>query len=115
MPSRTLEILASCHALVFVDNKLVRIKFLPFDWFGVFTILFSWQFIFFYGISFFLYYLKCFWHWQLVINRFGKLPFSPSFVLTFYSCLQVGDPLEKAALKGIDWSYKSDEKAMPKK
>ncbi|KAF2308363.1 hypothetical protein GH714_000363 [Hevea brasiliensis] len=27
----------------------------------------------------------------------------------------VGDPLEKAALKGIDWSYKSDEKAMPKR
>ncbi|PNY02333.1 hypothetical protein L195_g025639, partial [Trifolium pratense] len=26
----------------------------------------------------------------------------------------VGDPLEKAALKGIDWSYKSDEKAIPK-
>ncbi|CAL5328663.1 unnamed protein product [Camellia sinensis] len=26
----------------------------------------------------------------------------------------VGDPLEKAALKGIEWSYKSDEKAMPK-
>ncbi|OWM80718.1 probable manganese-transporting ATPase PDR2 [Punica granatum] len=49
VPSRTLEILASCHALVFVDNKLV------------------------------------------------------------------GDPLEKAALKGIDWSYRSDEKAMPKK
>lgn len=49
VPARTLEILASCHALVFVDNKLV------------------------------------------------------------------GDPLEKAALKGIDWSYKSDEKAMPKK
>ncbi|KAG2668539.1 hypothetical protein I3843_15G159800 [Carya illinoinensis] len=49
VPLRTVEILASCHALVFVDNKLV------------------------------------------------------------------GDPLEKAALKGIDWSYKSDEKAMPKK
>ncbi|KAI3500757.1 hypothetical protein L1887_36582 [Cichorium endivia] len=49
IPSRTLEILASCHALVFVDNKLV------------------------------------------------------------------GDPLEKAAIKGIEWSYKSDEKAMPKK
>ncbi|XP_038692618.1 probable manganese-transporting ATPase PDR2 isoform X2 [Tripterygium wilfordii] len=49
LPARTLEILASCHALVFVDNKLV------------------------------------------------------------------GDPLEKAALKGIDWSYKSDEKAVPKK
>ncbi|KAF8022985.1 hypothetical protein BT93_F0484 [Corymbia citriodora subsp. variegata] len=49
VPVRALEILASCHALVFVDNKLV------------------------------------------------------------------GDPLEKAALKGIDWSYKSDEKAMPKK
>ncbi|KAI8566927.1 hypothetical protein RHMOL_Rhmol02G0080500 [Rhododendron molle] len=49
VPVRTMEILASCHALVFVDNKLV------------------------------------------------------------------GDPLEKAALKGIDWSYKSDEKAMPKK
>uniref|UniRef100_A0A7N2LBX7 Uncharacterized protein n=1 Tax=Quercus lobata TaxID=97700 RepID=A0A7N2LBX7_QUELO len=27
----------------------------------------------------------------------------------------VGDPLEKAALKGIDWSYKSDEKVMPKR
>lgn len=49
VPARTVEILASCHALVFVDNKLV------------------------------------------------------------------GDPLEKAALKGIDWSYKSDEKAVPKK
>ncbi|KAF5751762.1 putative cation-transporting ATPase [Tripterygium wilfordii] len=49
LPARTLEILASCHALVFLDNKLV------------------------------------------------------------------GDPLEKAALKGIDWSYKSDEKAVPKK
>lgn len=49
VPVRAQEILASCHALVFVDNKLV------------------------------------------------------------------GDPLEKAALKGIDWSYKSDEKAMPKK
>ncbi|XP_042036135.1 probable manganese-transporting ATPase PDR2 isoform X1 [Salvia splendens] len=49
VPDRTLEILASCHALVFVDNKLV------------------------------------------------------------------GDPLEKAALKGIDWTYKSDEKAIPKK
>lgn len=49
VPLRTVEILASCHALVFVDNKLV------------------------------------------------------------------GDPLEKAALKGIDWAYKSDEKAMPKK
>lgn len=49
VPGRTQEILASCHALVFVDNKLV------------------------------------------------------------------GDPLEKAALKGIDWTYKSDEKAIPKK
>ncbi|GMH17830.1 hypothetical protein Nepgr_019671 [Nepenthes gracilis] len=49
VPPRSLEILASCHALVFVVNKLV------------------------------------------------------------------GDPLEKAALKGIDWTYKSDEKAMPKK
>ncbi|KAJ4966751.1 hypothetical protein NE237_018600 [Protea cynaroides] len=49
VPARTLEILAACHALVFVDNKLV------------------------------------------------------------------GDPLEKAALKGVDWTYTSDEKAMPKK
>ncbi|XAR73112.1 Calcium-transporting ATPase [Bertholletia excelsa] len=49
VPPRVLEILASCHALVFVDNKLV------------------------------------------------------------------GDPLEKAALYGIDWTYKSDERAMPKK
>ncbi|XP_042508532.1 probable manganese-transporting ATPase PDR2 [Macadamia integrifolia] len=49
VPVRTVEILAACHALVFVDNKLV------------------------------------------------------------------GDPLEKAALKGVDWAYTSDEKAMPKK
>ncbi|XXG50746.1 hypothetical protein AAC387_Pa02g4686 [Persea americana] len=49
VPSQTVEVLAACHALVFVDNKLV------------------------------------------------------------------GDPLEKAALKGIDWIYTSDEKAMPKK
>ncbi|KAK3018805.1 hypothetical protein RJ639_005043 [Escallonia herrerae] len=49
VPACTLEILASCHALVFVDSKLV------------------------------------------------------------------GDPLEKAAIKGIEWTYKSDEKAMPKK
>eukprot|EP01018_Ginkgo_biloba_P035540 Gb_23784 [translate_table: standard] len=49
VPERTLEVLAACHALVFVDNKLV------------------------------------------------------------------GDPLEKAALKGIEWIYTSDEKAMPRK
>ncbi|XP_077243371.1 phosphate deficiency response 2 [Tasmannia lanceolata] len=49
LPLHTVEVLSSCHALVFVDNKLV------------------------------------------------------------------GDPLEKAALKGIDWIYTSDEKAMPKK
>ncbi|KAL5979329.1 putative manganese-transporting ATPase pdr2 [Asimina triloba] len=49
VPVQTVQILASCHALVFVDNKLV------------------------------------------------------------------GDPLEKAALKGIDWIYTSDERAMPKK
>lgn len=49
VPVRTVEVLAACHALVFVDNKLV------------------------------------------------------------------GDPLEKAALKGIDWIYTSDEKAMPKR
>ncbi|BBM99987.1 manganese-transporting P-type ATPase [Marchantia polymorpha subsp. ruderalis] len=45
----TVQALASCHALVFVDNKLV------------------------------------------------------------------GDPLEKAALKGVDWSYTADEKAIPRK
>ncbi|XP_062179368.1 probable manganese-transporting ATPase PDR2 isoform X1 [Phragmites australis] len=49
VPLRTQEVLSSCHALVFVDNKLV------------------------------------------------------------------GDPLEKAAIKGIDWIYTSDEKAMCKK
>ncbi|OAY75750.1 putative manganese-transporting ATPase PDR2, partial [Ananas comosus] len=49
LPLRTVQVLAACHALVFVENKLV------------------------------------------------------------------GDPLEKAALKGIDWIYTSDEKAMPKK
>lgn len=46
---RAVQVLAACHALVFVDNKLV------------------------------------------------------------------GDPLEKAALKGIDWAYTSDEKAVPRK
>ncbi|KAJ3676324.1 hypothetical protein LUZ60_003736 [Juncus effusus] len=49
LPERTVQILASCHALVFVENKLV------------------------------------------------------------------GDPLERAALKGIDWNYTADEKAMPKR
>uniref|UniRef100_I1PVH6 Cation-transporting ATPase n=1 Tax=Oryza glaberrima TaxID=4538 RepID=I1PVH6_ORYGL len=49
LPLRTQEVLSSCHALVFVDNKLV------------------------------------------------------------------GDPLEKAAIKGIDWIYTSDEKAISKK
>ncbi|XP_038988652.1 probable manganese-transporting ATPase PDR2 [Phoenix dactylifera] len=49
LPASTVEVLAACHALVFVDNKLV------------------------------------------------------------------GDPLERAALKGIDWIYTSDEKAMPKR
>ncbi|KAJ4779402.1 Cation-transporting ATPase [Rhynchospora pubera] len=48
LPERTVQVLASCHALVFVENKLV------------------------------------------------------------------GDPLERAALKGIDWNYTADEKAMPK-
>jgi cation-transporting ATPase 13A1 len=28
---------------------------------------------------------------------------------------KVGDPLEKAALKGIEWAYTSDEKAIPRK
>ncbi|XP_042388358.1 probable manganese-transporting ATPase PDR2 [Zingiber officinale] len=49
LPVHTVQVLASCHALVFVENKLV------------------------------------------------------------------GDPLEKAALKGINWIYTSDEKALPKK
>ncbi|XP_020593428.1 probable manganese-transporting ATPase PDR2 [Phalaenopsis equestris] len=35
--------------------------------------------------------------------------------LVFVDNKLVGDPLEKAALKGIDWTYTSDEKAMPKK
>eukprot|EP00249_Psilotum_nudum_P024663 c29252_g1_i1 orf=394-4089(+) len=49
LPEQTVQVLAACHALVFVDNKLV------------------------------------------------------------------GDPLEKAALKGIDWAYTSDERAVPRK
>jgi cation-transporting ATPase 13A1 len=49
LPEYATRILAACHALVFVDNKLV------------------------------------------------------------------GDPLEKAALKGIDWAYTADEKAVPRK
>ncbi|KAK9156520.1 hypothetical protein Scep_003094 [Stephania cephalantha] len=49
VPVRTAEVLASCHALVYVDNRLV------------------------------------------------------------------GDPLEKAAIKGIDWNYTSDEKAVPRR
>ncbi|KAK8999744.1 hypothetical protein V6N11_065241 [Hibiscus sabdariffa] len=59
IPSRTVEILASCHALVFVDNKLIPNLDIP----------------------------------------------APG----------VGDPPEKVALKGIDWSYKSDEKAILKR
>lgn len=35
--------------------------------------------------------------------------------VTLFQYLQVGDPLEKAALKGIDWSYKADEKALPRR
>ncbi|KAK8607760.1 hypothetical protein V6N13_046367 [Hibiscus sabdariffa] len=59
IPSRTVEILPSCHALLFVDNKLIP---------------------------------------SLDISAPG-----------------VGDPPEKVALKGIDWSYKSDEKAILKR
>ncbi|KAK8662928.1 hypothetical protein V6N13_024814 [Hibiscus sabdariffa] len=64
IPSRTVEILASCHALVFVDNKLIPNLDIPAP-----------------GVS----------------------------------ILNVGDPPEKVALKGIDWSYKSDEKAILKR
>jgi succinate-acetate transporter protein len=32
-----------------------------------------------------------------------------------FMLIKVGDPLEKAAIKGIDWIYTSDEKAMSKK
>lgn len=35
--------------------------------------------------------------------------------LVFVDSKLVGDPLEKAALKGIDWAYTSDEKAVPRK
>ncbi|MCO5599334.1 hypothetical protein L7F22_053435 [Adiantum nelumboides] len=35
--------------------------------------------------------------------------------LVFVDSKLVGDPLEKAALKGIDWAYTSDEKAIPRK
>jgi len=35
--------------------------------------------------------------------------------LVFVDNKLVGDPLEKAAIKGIDWIYTSDEKAMSKK
>ncbi|XP_057826971.1 probable manganese-transporting ATPase PDR2 [Cryptomeria japonica] len=38
-----------------------------------------------------------------------------SHALVFVDNKLVGDPLEKAALKGIDWIYTSDEKAMPRK
>ncbi|GJR05396.1 hypothetical protein Tco_0528380 [Tanacetum coccineum] len=30
-----------------------------------------------------------------------------------FDAFKVGDPLDKAAIEGIDWSYKSNEKAMP--
>jgi hypothetical protein len=32
-----------------------------------------------------------------------------------FMLIKVGDPLEKAAIKGLDWIYTSDEKAMSKK
>lgn len=35
--------------------------------------------------------------------------------LVFVDSKLVGDPLEKAALKGIDWAYTSDERAIPRK
>ncbi|XP_052622137.1 probable manganese-transporting ATPase PDR2 [Lactuca sativa] len=35
-------------------------------------------------------------------------------ILLFVHNKLVGDPLEKVAIKGIEWSYQSDEKAMPK-
>ncbi|KAH7434487.1 hypothetical protein KP509_06G019400 [Ceratopteris richardii] len=35
--------------------------------------------------------------------------------LVFVDNKLVGDPLEKAALQGIDWAYTSDEKAVPRK
>eukprot|EP00250_Pteridium_aquilinum_P006683 c16550_g1_i2 orf=230-2653(+) len=35
--------------------------------------------------------------------------------LVFVDNKLVGDPLEKAALKGIDWAYTSDERAVPRK
>lgn len=43
------------------------------------------------------------------------LLFVDTMLYKFLNIPQVGDPLEKAALKGIDWSYKSDEKAVPKR
>jgi cation-transporting ATPase 13A1 len=35
--------------------------------------------------------------------------------MLYYLFLKVGDPLEKAAIKGIDWIYTSDEKAMSRR
>jgi hypothetical protein len=37
------------------------------------------------------------------------------WLMVCFIMLKVGDPLEKAAIKGIDWIYTSDEKAMSKR
>ncbi|KAG8085521.1 hypothetical protein GUJ93_ZPchr0010g7234 [Zizania palustris] len=57
-----------------------------------------------------------------LITDANKLPLRTQEVLSSCHALvfvdnnwYVGDPLEKAAIKGIDWIYTSDEKAMPKK
>lgn len=41
--------------------------------------------------------------------------FSMCHAMVFMDNKLVGNPLEKATLKGIDWIYTYDEKAMPKK
>ncbi|KAL7589057.1 hypothetical protein Lser_V15G40390 [Lactuca serriola] len=43
-----------------------------------------------------------------------KIPTQTLEILLFVHNKLVGDPLEKVAIKGIEWSYQSDEKAMPK-
>ncbi|THG10151.1 hypothetical protein TEA_009857 [Camellia sinensis var. sinensis] len=89
VPGRTVEILASCHALVFVDNKLVGDPLEKAALKGI--------------------------EWSYKSDEKAMPKKYVYAILGIRTEMQVGDPLEKAALKGIEWSYKSDEKAMPKK
>jgi hypothetical protein len=58
---------------------------------------------------------------KLIINLHGCVKLNSGkviyslWLMACFIMLKVGDPLDKAAIKGIDWIYTKDEKAMSKK